>query len=386
LYPLTFALSIETKELWEAVQSCLHDLAVRVVIEQQDVADFPGFRERVERLRPDILLVEIARLRVPLEDLVRTIRSISPDAMLIALHASAEPETILSAMRAGVNEFLHPPLEVNLRKALERRANDRHKLRGDPNHSNGKTQGFLSAKGGCGATTIACHAAVELGRLGGRSVLLADFDMDAGMIGFLMKVKSPYSILDAVKNLQRLDASYWKALVSNGIPGVEIIAAPGSSAYRQQPKAEQLRQVLGFLRTSYDFTLVDLGRGLNSVALSVLEELDEAYLVTTLEVPAMHRAKQIIQTLFDSGFGKDRLRLILNRVPKRVDVTPDELEKMLGISTYATLPNDYPLLHDCYSEGTLLARGSHLEQQLARFTAKLAGVTPEPAKKRGLFG
>ena len=61
---------------------------------------------------------------------------------------------------------------------------------------------------------------MELGRAGGRKVLLADFDMDAGMVGFLMKVKSPYSILDAINNLHRLDASYWKALVSNGIPGL----------------------------------------------------------------------------------------------------------------------------------------------------------------------
>ena len=116
MYPLTVGLAIETKELWEAVQSCIHDLPVRVLIEQQDVADFAGFRDRVERMRPDVLLVEIAKLRVPLEEVIRNIRSLCPDVMLMALHASAEPETILAAMRAGVNEFLHPPLEVNLRQ------------------------------------------------------------------------------------------------------------------------------------------------------------------------------------------------------------------------------------------------------------------------------
>ena len=39
-------------------------------------------------------------------------------------------------------------------------------------------------------------------------------------------------------------------------------------------------------------------------------------------------AKQIVQTLLDSGYGKSRLKLVLNRVPKRVDVTPEELEKI----------------------------------------------------------
>ena len=48
--------------------------------------------------------------------------------------------------------------------------------------------------------------------------------------------------------------------------------------------------------------------------MAALEEIDEACLVTTLEVPALHQCKQIIQTLLDSGYGKSRIRLILNRV------------------------------------------------------------------------
>jgi pilus assembly protein CpaE len=386
VYPLTCGLAIETKELWEAVQSCIVDLPVRVLIEQQDVADFAGFLDRIERMRPDALMVEIAKLRDPLEEVIHKIRAIVPDVMLMALHTSAEPETILAALRAGVNEYLHPPLETNLRRALERRSTERTRLR-DTNNLGGRTLGIMSSKGGCGATTIACHAAVELGRENGRKVLLADFDVDAGIVSFLMKVKSPYSILDAINNLHRLDASYWKALVSNGIPGLEIIPSPSALASRVQPKQEQLRHVIGFLRSNYDFAVLDLGRSLNRIAVAAIEELDETYLVTTLEVPALHQAKQIVQTLLDSGYGKSRLRLVLNRVPKRVDVTPEELEKMLGLPIFAMLPNDYPELYDCYSEGKLLARSSNLGQHIARLAAKISGTKMDPPKKKfSLFG
>lgn len=114
MYPLTVGLAIETKELWEAVQSCIVDLPVRVLIEQQDVADFAAFLDRIERMRPDALMVEIAKLRDPLEEVIHRIRAISPDVMLMALHTAADPETILAALRAGVNEYLHPPLENQL--------------------------------------------------------------------------------------------------------------------------------------------------------------------------------------------------------------------------------------------------------------------------------
>ena len=125
---------------------------------------------------------------------------------------------------------------------------------------------------------------------------------------------------------------------------------PLALASKQQPKDDQIRQVLAFARPHYDWTLVDLGRGLSRMAMAALEEIDEVCLVTTLEVPALHQAKQIVQTLLDSGYGKNRIRLILNRAPKRLDITPGELEKMLGVPIFGMIPNDYPELYETYAE------------------------------------
>ena len=174
------------------------------------------------------------------------IRAKTPDATIVALHTTADPDAILSAMRAGVNEYVYPPLEGALRGALERRSTDGRRHSGMRGAA--RTIGFFSSKGGCGATTVVCHLAVELGRHG-QKVLLADLDLDAGLIGFLTKAKPGYSILDAVNNLHRMDVSYWKALVSNGIPGVEIIAAPAATADKTYPRQEQLRQLFSFLRS-----------------------------------------------------------------------------------------------------------------------------------------
>jgi pilus assembly protein CpaE len=122
--------------------------------------------------------------------------------------------------------------------------------------------------------------------------------------------------------------------------------------------------------------------------MSALEEIDEACLVTTLEVPALHQSKQIIQTLLDGGYGKNRIRLILNRAPKRLDITPDELEKMLGVPIFCMIPNDYQQLYETYAEGRMLDRGSELGKQMTRLTTKLASLQEEhKSKKRfGWFG
>jgi pilus assembly protein CpaE len=290
-------------------------------------------------------------------------------------------------MRAGINEYLYPPLQEPLRRALERRSAERSRRRDAGAKAGGKSFAFFSAKGGCGATTLVTHVAAELGRQN-QKVLLADLDLDSGMVGFITKTKSVYSILDAVNNLHRLDIHYWKALVSNGIPGVEIVSAPLALASKQQIKDEQVRHVLGFARPHYDWTLVDLGRSLSHMAMAALEEIDEACLVTTLEVPALHQSKQIIQTLLDSGYGKHRIRLILNRSPKRLDITPAELEKMLGVPIFFMVPNDYPELYETYAEGRMLNRNSDLGKQIAKLALKLASLEIEDksAKKRFFFG
>jgi len=140
--------------------------------------------------------------------------------------------------------------------------------------------------------------------------------------------------------------------------------------------------VVAFARPNYDWSLMDLGRGLSRISMSALEEIDEACLVTTLEVPALHQSKQIIQTLLDSGYGKNRIRLILNRTPRRLDITPDELEKMLGVRIFCMIPNDYQRLYETYAEGRMLDGGSELGRQIAKLATKLAGLQEEQKGKK----
>ena len=380
MYPLTIGLAIENRELWDQTQACLAGLPFRIIVEHQDIGDVGNFLDRLERMRPDVVLMDISAWKEPLEGLVTSIRNAIGDPMIIALNNTAESDAILASLRAGINEYLYPPLQEPLKRALERRSAERSRRRDGGVKGGGKAFAFMSAKGGCGATTLICHVAAELGRQN-QKVLLADLDLDAGMVGFITKTKAVYSILDAVNNLHRLDIHYWKALVSNGIPGVEIVASPLALASKEQPRDEQVRHVLAFARPHYDTTLVDLGRSLSRLGMAALEEIDEACLVTTLEVPALHQSKQIIQTLLDSGYGKHRIRLILNRAPKRLDITPGELEKMLGIPIFCMIPNDYPELYETYAEGRMLNRNSDLGKQIAKLAMKLANL--EEAKSNG---
>lgn len=386
MYPLTAGLIVESKELWDELKDALEPLPIRLAFEAPQIPeDWMPFLERIDRVQPDVVLLEVTRLKEPLEVVVKRLRATSAQPAVFALHGSAQPDLILSALRAGVSEFLYPPIAESLKQALERLAESRQKtsekvLRG------GKTLGFLSAKGGCGATTVACHVAKVLAHMNTGKVLLADIDLQAGMIGFLLKTSSDYSIADAVNNLQRLDVSYWRGLVSNGTPNLEIITAPVTPAARQLPTGH-IKQVLAFARTLYDWSLIDLGRNVSAGTLSILDVIDETYLVTTPDVPALHQAKQIIQTLLDAGYSRSQLRLVLNRATRRTDVTIEELETMLGIPVHATIANDFEAFYEAFSDGRLVDSSTVPGEDFARLAAKVAGVSEPVRKKRfSLFG
>jgi pilus assembly protein CpaE len=374
-------LNIKDENLRRDAVDALRESVQQVPFEQHD-SDWTSLLEHLGKLKPEALLLDLSTVPTDLAVAMRQIKIHAPRSKVIALHAVEDPKMILAAMRAGVNEFLHPPLEDTLPAALEHILSS---VESEPGSSSrGRVIGFLSAKGGCGATTLACHVAWELQNQTRKRVLLADLDLTSGLVGFLMKTPSSYSILDAVKNLARLDESLWKALIVENRPNLSVIPAPASYSRWDHPDENQLKQVLQFMRTQHDWIVLDLGRSLNSMATAVLDELDQLFLVSTLEVVALHGLKSIVHGLFDQG---EKLQLILNRTPKLMDISTQELEKILGRSLYSALPNDYMGLYQSYSSGNLLNSNTRLAQHFGLLASKIAGVPPTKSKKRfALFG
>lgn len=376
---ITVSMAIGSDSLRAEVYACLQTEGVQVDYDQMQTVDFDPLAASIERVRPDVILVDVSNLRAPIKTVIDQLRALAPTSMLIAIDAVTTAESILECFRSGAAEYLVPPLAGDLQKALEKREIQRHKFEG--NKPRGRLLVFLSAKGGCGATTLACHIAACSASVS-RKVLLADLDMHAGTVSFVMKTQSPYSMADAANNTHRLDNSYWSALVSNAGPGLEIISAPTAIAGKQDLPLDGIRKVLDFAHRSYPWTLIDAGRGMTQATLTALEMATDACIVTTPEVPALQQTRQLLQRLVSSGYPQDRLKLILNRVPAKPSIRPEEVQNMLGIRLYASLSDSYPELHEAYCQGTLVLPETDLGQQFRRLTRKLDGTEQPKSEKK----
>ncbi|MFZ5928825.1 MAG: AAA family ATPase [Acidobacteriota bacterium] len=377
---------IGNPRLWEETQALLRLMPVRVAFESAQAATEDVLFARIDRFKPDVVLIDPGALLLPVTELIPLIKELPAPPFVVVVQESPTAEEIVRAIRAGADEFVFPPLESSMKEALERLAKQAAARQAAPAQPAGKSIGFLSAKAGCGATTIACHSALELARASGKTILLGDFDLAAGTVRVLMKADSRYSVLDAARSTADLDDRYWRALVSNGFPGVEVLAGIAADLYREYPVPEDVRQVLEFARHRYPYVVADLGAGLDAAVLCALQEVDELVLVTTPEMPALQMAKLQIHRLGAAGFRRGHIRLVLNRLSRRVELAPAEIEKALDIEIYATLPNDYGALERAYTDGKLLPENANLRTAIGRLIQSLAGLeTQEGKRKFSLF-
>jgi Flp pilus assembly CpaE family ATPase len=236
----------------------------------------------------------------------------------------------------------------------------------------------MGVKGGVGATTIACNLAVELQHQTDQKTLLADLDLNGGMVGFLMSTESEYSVLDAAANADCLDPPYWRSLVAQSPDGPEVLRSPGLAG-AAEPAFDDLEHVLAAVRRLYRWAVVDLGRP-SKFSLSLLNQATELFLVTTTAIPALYEATRAIEGLREAGFEASRLRMIVNQLSGRKDVPEKELDRLFGVPIYATFPAADQDLHEAYLQNRLPAKNSTFRLRTASLARQMAGLRPEKPK------
>ncbi len=379
-HPITVGLAIADGDLRDEVRAALPSPEVRIVLEQSTPID----TLQLKRLNFDLMLIDAVPMGATLEAEIRRIKTACPGTLVAVVDRFPSAELMLAAMRGGTDDFIATPIERGVRSALDRVA-AHAAVRGDPNRAPGKVVGFISAKGGCGATTVACHLASEFQRVTEHDILLADLDLESGLVGFVMQARTQYTLVDALRNIYRLDRSLWQKMVWNAKPRLDVIPCQ-AGVLPSQSEIEQFRDVFRMIRSMYGWVIADLGRPLAPLTLSLLEDLDEVFLVTTPNIMALYQAKQFVKETVALGYPRQKLHLILNRVPKRREISASDVQSSLGLPVYAELPEQGEL-EAAYMAGKLLGEESELGRQFTNLALKVAGVQVE--KRRSwvsLFG
>lgn len=375
------------------VHDCLYDgdfpvsLALEIGVSAPSLE--PADLERVRAEDPQIVILDLSS---DPDRALRAAASIStgnPRAALVGIGPDLEASRILEAMRAGLVEYLPRPLQGPvLRDALNRVLRRHGWGEAMGGSRDGKLLSFFSAKGGAGATSVMTNVGIELHRITGGKTLLVDLDLELGEIASLLGIQPRFHFVDLVRNFHRMDEDLLASYIESHESGVQVLSAPFEPEIGEHVSGEEITRILDFLRSHFDYVLVDASKSLAPPALAALQAADPIVLVTNMDVPTLRNLKRCLPILDRVTDGNaDRLRLVVNRHNPRSLVTVKDLEETLGLEVFATLSNDYQTVIEAISTGRPLVENSDSKyagelRSLAR--SIVAGPEAAAAAKKGL--
>ena len=379
-WPWRIGYVLESVELGEELTSALVEM--RASCDFRAAASGPVFEiaSMVERNKLDILFVELARVGMPGGEWINLVRAGNESLLIVAVHPDAEPTQMISALRAGASEFISLPVRPAIFEAMDRVATQLES-RQTTSVEPGKLIGVLSAKGGCGATTLACHLSIALQQAQGSGrVLKADLDHQAPSAKRVFHAPSQSGVAEAFESVRRLNSGCWPEFVSPITPMVDMLAAtPGI----EQPEPWRIDSLFRFVRRHYSWILADLGRQLNPSNWAFLSSVDELLVVTAPDVLALYQTRSVLQMLTNRGFEKSRLRLILNRNQNSPqDFWIESIEQMFDMSVASVLPHDHATLSSMSRERFDFPASSAYGRAVGKLAARIVRPSGPDSKRR----
>src|SRR5439155_12925705 len=101
---------------------------------------------------------------------------------------------------------------AELRTALEKLIRFRHHAA--PARPAGSIISVFATKGGLGATTVATNLGVALARASSDDTLLIEMDSRQSEVTTFLNLRPAYSFGDAVRNIERMDESFLRGLLT----------------------------------------------------------------------------------------------------------------------------------------------------------------------------
>ncbi|MFC5695761.1 AAA family ATPase [Pseudomonas sp. GCM10022186] len=301
---------------------------------------------------PDFLLLRVSHLwREELAALLQ--RPVQERPPLLVCGPLNEREGIRLAMQAGARDFLPEPVaEDELVAALGRMMMETR----TSTATGGKLIAVMNAKGGSGATLVACNLAQQLSTRGGTTLLL-DLDLQFGSVAHYLDVQTAHSHLDVLRQVDELDSVALRGFCSHFSPSLHVLGGRSSElCLSQDVRLEQLEALLRLARSTYDWVVVDLPRQIDHLTGVTLEQADRVYILVQQSLSHLKDATRLVRILRDDlGVQGDRLQVVVNRYNKASPVSLKDIAEALRCSELQKLPNDYAVVSESQNTGVPLA-------------------------------
>lgn len=295
---------------------------------------------------------------------------------LIVVGSAADTNVMRLAMQAGARDLLPMPLvEADLLAALGRIERDR---RAASAPREGSMVAFMNAKGGCGATLLACNVAHMLAAASRQRTTLIDLDLQFGSAPLYFDAFPKHGLLQALENIQDLDQAALDNYAVKHASGLRILGpAADDPISMQSPDPKAVQRLLTIAADMSERLVLDLPRRIDPITTLALERASYIVVVVQQSLTVIRDAKRLLNGMrLELGLPKDRILTVVNRYERSAAITTDDVRTTLGCDELVLVPNAFRVVSECIETGTPLftrARGAAITQAVMSLETRLGG-------------
>ncbi|MGH8353197.1 MAG: AAA family ATPase [Pseudomonas sp.] len=299
---------------------------------------------------PDFLLLRVSHLwREELAALMQ--RPAHERPPLLVCGPLDEREGMRLAMHAGARDFLPEPVSAeDLLAALGRMVTEARA----GGSSGGKLVSVMNAKGGSGATLLACNLAHQLSAKG--NTLLLDLDLQFGSVAHYLDVHPAHSHVEVLQQIGDMDSVALRGFCSHFSPTLHVLGGRENElCLPQDVHIEQLEALLQLARSTYDWVVVDLPRQIDHLTGITLEQADRVYIVVQQSLSHLKDASRLARILRDElAVRGEHLQVVVNRYNKAAPISLRDIGAALRCTELQKLPNDFTVVSQSQNTGVPL--------------------------------
>ena len=357
--------------------------------------DTKSIDERIALLGPVAVFLDFSGTNAgAASELHQRLKRDWPTLPVLAAGVSAEPASMLAALRAGVDDFVdmgEPPAEAvsTLRKLLDRRSTIQGGTRGC-------TLALLGARSGIGVTTLAASLSLMLndmlsqapprpqGRSARRGVALLDLGLPARDGLLYLDTQSGFSFVDGVRNLRRLDQTLLHTALAHHTSGVAVLPLPASLAQVREISHADSVSLIKRLGDFFDFQVADLG-GFSTIDFiaQTVQAAQRSWVVCDQSIGAIVSTANMLKELRARGIETERLSLVVNKFDSHVGLSAKDIADRLELPLRHVLPARGTQLLAAASRGEMLVRTSRSDAYSQAVTGLARGLHQEYMSESG---
>lgn len=306
--------------------------------------------------RFDLLFCEFEDYNAPERAaLVEAVIDRLPDLPVVAMGASENASTVLSAMRAGARDFFvlkrdDTKLAAQVGKLL-RRAGAATVIAA-ASGGQGRVYSVIGAQPHESVAFLAAHLALAFAERGNQGmgaergnskerVLLVDAAMPAGAASIFLNLSPTYSLLDAVNDVHRCDATLVDTAFTRHSAGLHLLSLPEEELARPDISADDFGRLLQVFKSLFSTVVVSLdGQAGTALLRAAIAQSARALLLTDQSILKSRQSKYLLRALRLEDTPLEHAALVVDGYRRRLGLEPQNLAELFDLPLLATLSSE----------------------------------------------